>query len=499
VPRKLKGSEIAYPGRGTRTMRASCRHLLLAAFVCTLAAFGVTASQAEGGFAQTPRRPNIVFILADDLDKASTNKTARLKKYIAQKGATFPNAFVSEPICAPSRATILRGQYPHNHLVHRNSPPLGGFATFHNLGRERSTVATWLNRKANYRTAFIGAKYLNGYGETDRYRTYVPPGWDEWYATRPHHTYNRNGTIRRYPAGTHQDDFISGLARNFIERRKGKSTPFFMHISVHAPHDPAIPADRYRDRFRGERVPRTPSFNERDVSDKPRWVRHRSRLTSADIKTIDRHYRNRLRTMLSVGDMVEKVVRALREANKLDNTYIVFASDNGYFQGQHRLDHGKNGAYEEAIKVPLMVRGPHVPAGIKKDKLVVNNDLAPTFASWAGVQPPSFVDGRSFASLIDGNPATSPSRWRTGFEVSFWQNSDGGGTPGYRALRTERYLYVEYESGERELYDLAKDPYELSNIYETAAPTLVAELGAQLAALKDCSGDGCRKAENGGG
>ena len=292
---------------------------------------------------------------------------------MTHEGATFENAFVSEPVCCPSRATILRGQYPHNHMVRRNFPPLGGFDAFHNLGREESTLATWLDNKGGYRTAFIGEKYLNHYN-----KTYVPPGWDDWYyAATPHHTLSHNGQIRKYPAGTYVDDLLSGLAQDFVKRQEGKDIPFFIHLSVHAPHDPLTPTNRYKDLYEGEQVPRTPSFNEEDVSDKPRWVGHRPPLSSSDKAWVDNHYRDRLRTIASIGEMVEKLVGALKDANKLNNTYIVFTSDNGYFQGQHRLDHGKGGAYEESINVPLMIRGPDVPAGVKRDELVLNNDFAP--------------------------------------------------------------------------------------------------------------------------
>jgi N-acetylglucosamine-6-sulfatase len=468
-------------------------YLLLFTFLSLLAGIGLISCQAKKRLAHTPERPNIILILTDDLDAASISKIPALKEYMADKGATFSNAFVSEPVCCPSRATILRGQYPHNHMVRRNFPPLGGFDAFHNLGREESTIAAWLNNAAGYRTVFIGEKYLNHYN-----KTYVPPGWDDWYyAATPHHTLSHNGQVREYPADTYVDDLLSELAQGFVKRKESKSTPFFMYLSAHAPHDPVTPAERYKGLYKEERAPRPPSFNEQDVSDKPRWVGHRSPLSPAEIAWIDTHYRDRLRTMASIGEMVEKLVQALKAAGKLNNTYIVFTSDNGYEQGQHRLDHGKGGAYEESIHVPLMIRGPGVPVGIKRDELVLNNDFAPTLADWAGINPPEFVDGRSFASITDEGSSNDPSSWRTAFEVRYWQESSGGGTPSYQALRTSKYLYVEYESGERELYNLKEDPYELDNFYDTADAALIAELHARLKALRDCSGESCRAAENG--
>ena len=470
--------------------------------VSPLAAMALVVLLSLGFSGSTPQdagalsaKPNIVFILADDLDKASTQKIGRLREYIGNKGVTFQNAFVSDPVCCPSRATILRGQYPHNHLVRANEPPLGGFQTFHNLGRENSTVATWLDRKGDYRTAFVGSKYLNHYDDIER--TYVPPGWDEWYALNNRGTINRNGRIYDYPAGTYRDDLLSGIARDFIRRQKGKDAPFFLDISLWAPHEPSTPAPRYEDAFNGEQAPRTPSFNEADVSDKPPWIRNKPPPSSKDILRIDEHYRDRLRTMAAVGEMAGKLVAALKDANKLNNTYVVFASDNGYHQGQHRLELGKNYAYEEDIRIPLMIRGPGVPAGITRSHMFLNNDFAPTFARWARVTRPAFVDGRSFASLIDGNPQTNPSSWRTAFEVRFWQPELGGAPSSYQAVRTRRYLYVEYETGELELYNLKADPYQLQNIYASADPALITELQSRLHKLRTCSGDSCRVAEDG--
>ncbi len=390
------------PRSGRRVVRRICKYPLLFVLLSLVASLGVAAGQTDSSLAQASTRPNIILILADDLDEATSQKKVGLEKHIGNEGVTFENAFVTEPVCCPSRATILTGQYPHNHLVRRNSPPLGGFEIFKRLGREKSTVATWLDRKAGYQTAFVGAKYLNGYAA--KKRAYVPPGWDEWYTLTADKTINRNGRIEKYPEGTYQDDLLSKLTRDFVGRQKGKSRPFFVHLSLQAPHDPAQPAKRYEDEFKRARAPRTPAFNERVISDKPGWVRDKSRLSTADKKRIDQHYRDRLRTMAAVGELVGKLVKTLKGSNKLNNTYIVFSSDNGYHQGQHRIELGKGTPYEESIGVPLMVRGPGIPAGIERNEMVLNNDFAPTFADWAGVTAPASVDGRSFASLIDGNP-----------------------------------------------------------------------------------------------
>lgn len=287
-----------------------------------------------------------------------------------------------------------------------------------------------------------------------------------------------------------------------MRRQESKDSPFFLYLSVHAPHAPAKPALRHEDLYEGLRTPRTPSFDEANVSDKPGWVRNLS-LDSSEVRHIDALYRKRLKTTAGVGETIGGLLRTLEQTGKLDNTYLVLTSDNGFHMGQHRLGLGKQSAYEEDIRVPFMIRGPGVPAGVSRGEMVLNNDFAPTFADLAGFPPPASVDGRSFASLLDKRKGNDPSSWRTAFEIRNWDNKKDETSyravtpiPPYRAVRTQRHLYVEYEAGERELYDLRKDPYELHNLYDSAAPDLISELDARLDALRDCAGEGCRAAEN---
>jgi N-acetylglucosamine-6-sulfatase len=472
--------------------------VLLLFGACLALGFFLPQGEIERGDKVAAGRPNIIFILTDDLDAASTSKVPSIKAYMADEGKTFDNAFVTYSLCCPSRATILTGQYPHNHLVRSNGPPIGGFVTFRDLGRERSTLATWLD-EAGYETALFG-KYLNGYGNHGA--KHVPAGWDEWYGVVGKTQLNQNGQLVTYEGDTYLDDALSGLAQDFVRRQESKDAPFFMYLSVHAPHAPATPALRHEELYENLRTPRTPSFDEADVSDKPGWVRKLT-LSPAGIKHMDELYRKRLRTLAGVGETIGGLLRTLEQTGKLDNTYIVFTSDNGYHMGQHRLGVGKAAAYEEDIRVPLIVRGPGVPAGTSSDEMVLNNDFAPTFADLAGLPPPDSVDGRSFAPLLDTRQGNDPATWRQAFEVRNWDPLKEDPSykavtyvPPYRAVRTQRYMYVEYENGERELYDLVKDPYELQNLYDSADPDLIAELDSRMQALGDCAGEGCRAAEN---
>jgi N-acetylglucosamine-6-sulfatase len=250
--------------------------------------------------------------------------------------------------------------------------------------------------------------------------------------------------------------------------------------------------------FSNTLLPKPTSFNEADVSDKPQWVRNKPRLSSNEVSNLTEFYRKRLRALQSLDEMVGRLVDALRARGKLSNTYIVLTSDNGIYLGEHRLQ-AKGAAYNASPRVPLLVRGPGVPRGVTRSQMVLNNDLAPTFASWAGVRPPSFVGGRSLAPFLRSNP---PATWRTAFLVEHRRTPEefayARAIPNYSALRTARYNYVEYATGEKELYDPNADPTELTSIHANAAPSLLSSLRARLDALKACAGAGCRTAENGG-
>ena len=527
---------------------------------------GTTAdAKPGGGEAQTPgaegdaggpaveedlEHPNIIVIPTDDLavwdlDAGALEKMPNIREELIERGTTFENAFVTNSVCCPSRATILRGQYAHNHQVLTNAPPLGGADKLRVSGGDKSTAATWM-QEGGYRTAFFG-KYLNAYGGT-----YVPPGWDEWHAVSGNflsNDLNENGAIIRYdPEDDHLDDVLADKASDYVERTAGadppfflSDRPFFMWLGSKAPHQPATPAARHENEFEGAELPRPPSFDEADVSDKPRWVQNNPPLSPDQVAYMEELRKKRLQSMMAVDDMIGDLFDALRESGELESTYVFFTSDNGFHLGQHRLGAGKWTAYDEDTRVPLMVRGPGVPEGKKLPHVVLNNDLAPTFADLAGVDPPGFVDGRSLAPLLDGTPAPEED-WRQRFLVEAvaergaaprppfvnesgvvplvtgdplprdWrktpadraESSEEWGRPWLKALRTEEYLFVEYKTGkpgvyEHELYDLQEDPYQLENLYERAPEDLLKSLNAHLDALRQCGAEDCRAAEGGEG
>lgn len=494
----------------------------LAAFFVAGCSGGDRSAQEEGAEASTDR-PNIIFVLVDDLDLASVQKMPQINSLLRDEGMSFEETFISHPLCCPSRSTILTGLYDHNHNVRGNTPPDGGFQKFLSEGHEEDAIGVRL-QEGGYRTAFFG-KYLNGYTAEDP--THVPPGWDEWYGKLQeqklyNYSLNENGEEVSY--GSEPEDFftdvLSGKATDFVRQAAPEDQPFFAYVAPTAPHEPATPAERHNGAFAGEEAPRPPSFNEEDVSDKPTRIRNSDPLSEQEVSTIDNRYQKRLESMLAVDEMVASLVEELEAAGELDNTYIFFTSDNGFQQGEHRTRGGKDRPYEESVHVPLFVRGPGVTPGSEAEELVVNTDFASTFAALAGTEFPA--DGRSLAPLLRGEESPA---WRSSVLLEKLPAEEGGGegkakdkakakgkegenksgglpkagpggSPAFEAIRTGTHKYVEYNDGEKELYDLEADPYELDNVYESADPFLVEDLETRLEALRDCSGEGCREAED---
>ncbi|MEW6738218.1 MAG: sulfatase, partial [Acidobacteriota bacterium] len=389
-----------------------------------------------------------------------------------------------------------------------NRPPNGGFQGFRDNNLESSTIATWL-QSAGYQTVFIG-KYFNGYPGDDL--TYIPPGWDEWYSRvgkqklasqedsdgdeiSGYFNYEMNENKKIVSYGNNPEDYLTdveaGKALDFLTRANSSNRPFFMHLSVHAPHKPVVPAPRHSDALSEVKTaPRSAAFNEEDVSDKPAWIRELPLLDNDQIDKLDRLFHKRIQMMLAVDELLASIIERLATTNSLPNTYIFFTSDNGFHFGQHRLPSGKSTLYEEDIHVPMIVRGPSVAAGRVVEELAGNLDLAPTFAELAGIKTPDFIDGRSLLPLLK-NASHSIARWREVFLLERYFPVENQS----RGLHTRVYKYLEYTNGERELYNLKKDPAELNNIYQQADKTLISELSSYLKKMSNCKGQGCRTTE----
>jgi arylsulfatase A-like enzyme len=463
--------------------------------------------------ASAAARPNIVVIQMDDLPLHASWALREAGALIGDRGVRFDKYYANFSLCCPSRATLLTGRYAHNHGVQSNFPPEGGY---HALDSKK-TLPVWLKR-AGYTTGHIG-KYLNDYFLTDG----VPPGWDEWFTTVDPTTYrydgylvNDNGLPRLF--GTSQADYQPDvMTRHAVEVLGQMATagkPFFLALDYLPPHgepladvpvatrdNPPRPAVRHQGLFASEPLPRTPAFNEADVSDKPAHVRSRPLLSDAQISDVQEWYRRQLESVQSADEGIAQVIATLERTGVLHNTYVFFLSDNGWMAGNHRYPSGKLRVYDASQHLPLYVRGPGIPAGAHTRALAGNVDIAPTLLALSGATADLDVDGRSLLPVLD-DPGRSWWRdieheYKPGLLNSLVATLQGGGSdPAYQAIRTDDdWLYVEHGTGETELYDLRADPFEVNSRHADLRYTGVRlALAARLAWLRSCAGASCRAA-----
>jgi len=441
-------------------------------------------------------RPNIVFVLTDDL---SMNLVRYMPNVLdlQRQGASFANYTVTDSLCCPSRASMLTGKFPHNTGIFTNHGIDGGFRLFHRLGLEESTFATDL-QAAGYRTSFLG-KYLNEYQPKSRY---VPPGWTDWHAggnayDNFGYDLNENRQVRRYgnTPGEYLTDVVSAKASAFIRESAASRTPFLVEISTYAPHSPYTPAPRDARAFPGLTAPRGPAFDALPA-DAPRWLAGRAPLSDEQRARFDEVFRKRVQSVQAVDRMIAALRQTLTEAGVAGSTMVVFTSDNGYHLGEYRLGAGKQTAFDTDVRVPFIITGPGVPAGRVVREPVSNIDLRPTFGELAGATVPADVDGRSITPLLTG-PGTAP--WRKSSLVEHHHPAPdpadpdsqarlSGNPPHYAALRTRTYTYVEYADGSREFYNRVSDPYQLRNVFHRLPRARAAALHKALKGLTTCQG-----------
>jgi arylsulfatase A-like enzyme len=499
---------------------------------------------AAGGQA----RPNVVLIMLDDMRDDDLAYMPQTRQLITRQGVRFANSLAPYPLCCPARASVLTGQYAHNHRVWSHKLPWG-FPSFD----DRSTLATWL-QDAGYSTTYIG-KYLNGYGrmpepgaDAGSSTTYVPPGWTDWRASidgglsRSHPdqgstyhyldtTLNDNGVEFDNYEGRYQSTVYGELSEDVVADRARSRKPFFLYVSYTAPHTgrpresndpgwirsddgrrelfatPFVPAP-VRGKFDDviHKAPGADWFRRRPPQDKPEYLRDRVALNAAEKEGLLEVTRQRAEAVSVVDTQVARTIRALEVAGELDNTVVMLTSDNGYFLGEQGIRTGKTLPHEPSIHTPLVMRGPGIPAGEVRYDPFLSIDFAPTIAQLAGVRPPTQVDGLSMLSVArKGDQGwTRAVLTETGQRSTVRETDESGGPlhaddPGDAdiryaiGVRSDRYLYVHLANGDEELYDMGVDRDQYDNLVHVGSYARIRNLmRKQLKVIRACDGEQCR-------
>ena len=497
-------------------------------------AFAGTAREAESATGD-----NVVFILTDDQSASELASMPNVQSLIAAQGATFERAYAQYPLCCPSRAGLLSGQFMHNHGVRGNVAPAGGWESFYS--REGNALPVW-TEAAGYYNVHIG-KYMNGYVGSETTGN-VPPGWHEWYGKVSEPNLYFNYTMIEKPGPLdpselvfygdqdreYQTDVLRDKGLEFIDTAGAAETPFMMNLWFNAPHSPFDPAPRHRFVLSDIGLPKLPAFNEKDMSDKPKWLRKQAKrsLKKGFRQAIASERRRRLEQLLSVDEAVAAVVAELSQEGMLDDTYIVVTSDHGFFRGEHRIAGGKFLPHEPSARVPILIRGPGIPAGAVSEELVSNVDITQTILEIATGSTNPGLDGRSLLPYA-ANPAARSTRplllegdtggqgevdteaassaavararlaGRKGVSdldqepMANKTAANGSSAPAYRAIRTDRYLYVLYANGQKELYDMRRDPKQLRSVHRDDRYRKVRRwLSRHLFSFASCAGASCR-------
>ncbi len=505
------------------------RKAILPAFVALSLLATPFASVVPVTTAKAAEKPNIILILTDDQNIDTMRFMPQTKRLLGRQGVRFTQYYDNISLCCAARASLLRGQYAQNTGVFDNQLPNGGFLKYYQTGLYKNDLGVWL-RRSGYTTSFMG-KYLNDYpapkgGGKGVAKTWVPNGWNDWFVPvdgSPYFQYNYvmndNKKLVRYgnKASDYMTDVIKKRAVNYIKNHENSSKPYFMYIAPYSPHAPYTPPARYKNSFSNLTYPQNDAFNEADVSDKPGSVANKQRLRGSSIEQINAIYRKQAGAVKGVDDLVGEVYRALKNTGQLDNTYIIFTSDNGYHLGEHRLSPGKYSPYQPDVNIPLYMRGPGIAPGRVSNALVGNVDLAPTIMQFAGSKAPGFVDGMSIASVAR-NASSSSGRqyYLLQRNPSNFRGSDNFGTnePADETSRDlpyktanafgglvskDRYKYIRYGNGFEEFYDLRRDPHELDNLArDPSAMSSVQRsrfevMRKSLGSMNQCRASTCRR------
>ena len=477
------------------------------------------------------KQSNIILLLTDDQDLVLGGMTplAFTKDFMETRGAEVSNFFVNTPVCCPSRTTLLTGDYPHNwHTIK------GGCMHMNVSNSDFKEKSLGVQMKSQKYTTGMFGKLLNPGGVSAYCAKNNPeplPGFDDYMVMCNdnryfENTFSKNGKF--FQSGKDPEDYLTSLIGNatidFVKKSLENNESFFAYVAPHAPHVPATPAPWYADKFTGQKAPRTPSYNY-SALDHHYVIRSQPPINAKVENMSDSLFENRWRSLLSVDDIMKDLVELLTKNNALDNTYFVLTSDHGYNLGQLRLPSCKLQPYEHDIRVPFHIVGPGIPAGTKYDFVAGMVDVAPTLlslgqaAQMGGQQPlaPALakMDGKSFADLLmKGEEGARASEWRDKHMIEYWSlgnvirlehyiDMPNNTYIGVRLINsTHNFLYAEFYDGvdevsflsplEYELFDVAKDPYQLVNIYGTAeTKDLAKELHDFIHKQIVCKGSDC--------
>ena len=491
----LAGSQAAVAEQGSRQARPT------EAAKAAEAAERVRNTQPAEAY--DPDAPNVVLITTDDQTLDDLRHMPITRKLIGSKGVTFTQALSPHPLCCPARAEILTGQYAQNNGVATNGGEYGGYEALRDPDR---TLPSWL-QAAGYETAMLG-KFVNKYRPVTHG---TPAGWSDFrvsskdsfgyydfsvYANGERTDYDDGETYSTTYVTDAGVDLIEGWTQPEVTGPEGERRPFFIWASYYAPHGdcgegknckvPPTPEEKYADAFADARNPALDKRSYRAKLRNPNPVIKRNK--KVDKAFTQGFYRDRIRSLQSVDDGVLRLVSALERTGELDDTLLLFTSDNGYLLGEHRYV-GKVLAYEESVRVPLLMRGPGVRAGTTSDAMATTVDLATTVAAAAGATPQRRVDGRDLRVLATDRDPADTVLVQAGNKPS--DSADGRWM--FRGVRTERWTYTKWKRAKgglfQELFDLRKDPEQIKNLAEKRSHRkVVRDLRRRTVALADCAG-----------
>ena len=453
-------------------MRRALIISLVTAATCCLSATTLVADDLQLPEFDNAKPLNAVFILSDDhrYDVMSFLghpwvETPAMDS-LAEEGVYFKNAMVTTSLCSPSRASILTGQYMHNHGVVDNNV----------LTPEGTVFFPQYLQAAGYQTGYFGKWHMGGHSDAPR------PGFDRWVSFRgqghyypPEHLkkWSLNVDGESVPQEGYITDELTDYALDWLNGSiKGSDKPFFMYLSHKGVHGMFHPAERHAGRYRDKKlpIPKTMANSPENYKDKPMWLKnqrnswHGVEFAYHEDTDIEEHYRLYCEALLSVDESIARVRQWLAENGLAENTLVMYMGDNGFQWGEHGLI-DKRTAYEASMRVPLVGVCPgRWKPGTVLEQVVANIDIGPTILEAAGRQTPEHMDGRSFLRLASGElPAKD---WRENLLYEYYWEYNFPQTPTTFALRAQRYKFIQYHGiwDLDELYDLEADPLEEHNL-----------------------------------